>query len=466
MARRRGSSALALIALLALVPFHCRRAEGVDRDPLAAEAEDNLVSYLRIDTTNPPGNETNGARFLQQLLVREGIDAKLVGSNPQRQSVYARLSSGTNEKALLLLHHIDVVPVAPQEWTKPPFGGVRAGGYIWGRGALDIKSLGIAELMALIDLRRRHVPLRRDIIYLGAADEELGGIHGCKELLDTRPDLFANVGYVLNEAGYNETIVDKVAFWGIEVTQKIPLFVRVHVKGAAGHSASPPADGGAVVKLMHTLEAIEAIPTPYRLTAAVSRYYKAVAATKHDEKGEVLGALHEPLDVKRIEAVLPPGYRSLLRDTVAITRFQAGVCPNCLPATAWADIDVRVLDDEKVDNMLTKIREAVGKSGELEVMLAGEAAPESPSDTDLFRVLVADMTKAEPGSTAAAVVSAGTSDSRYFRQHGMVAYGIAPFKVNYYDADTVHGADERIRAAFFAQGVQLTRTIVRDFCAK
>lgn len=438
----------------------------MERDPLIVEAEDNLVSYIRIDTTNPPGNETNGARFLQQLLVKEGIDAKLVGSDPQRQSVYARLRSGSNEKALLLLHHIDVVPVAANEWTKPPFGGVKAGGYIWGRGALDIKSLGIAELMAMIDLKRRKVPLERDVVYLGVADEELGGFHGCKELLETRPDLFANVGYVLNEAGYNETIVDKVAFWGIEVTQKVPLFVRVHVKGSPGHSASPPADGGAIVKLMHTLEAIETIPIPYRLTPAVARYFKALAATKHDEKGEVLGSLHEPLDVKRIEAVLPPGYRSLLRDTIAITRFQAGVCPNCMPATAFADVDARVLDDEKVDNILTSIRDAAGKNATVEVMLAGEPAPESPSDTDLFRLLAADMKKAEPGSAAAAVVSAGTSDSRYFRQRGIVAYGIAPFKVNYYDADTVHATDERIRATFFAQGVQLTRTIVRDFCGK
>ena len=380
--------------------------------------------------------------------------------------MYARLSSGSNQKALLLLHHIDVVPTAPNEWTKPPFGGVRAGGYIWGRGALDIKSLGIAELMALIDLKRRHVPLQRDIVYLGVADEELGGIHGCKELLEARPDLFANVGYVLNEAGYNETIVDKVSFWGIEVTQKVPLFLRVHMKGASGHSASPPPDGGVLVRLMKTLESIETIPTPYRLTPAVERYFKLLATTKHDEKGALLGSLHEPLDAKRIESVLPPGYRSLLRDTVAVTEIHGGVCPNCMPATALADVDIRVLDDEHVDNMLTSVKAAVPKDGELEVMLAGEPVPPSPADTDLFRVLAADMKKAEPGSAVGPVVSAGTSDSRYFRQRGIVAYGIAPFKVNYYDADTVHGTDERIRATFYAQGVQLMRRIVADFCAK
>jgi acetylornithine deacetylase/succinyl-diaminopimelate desuccinylase-like protein len=438
----------------------------VARDPLLAEAEENLAAYLRIDTSNPPGNETNGARFLQQLLAKEGIEAKLLGSDPNRQSLYARLSSGTSEKALVLLHHIDVVPVAANEWTKPPFGGQRSGGYIWGRGALDIKSLGIAELMAFIDLKRRKVALSRDVIYLAVADEELGGTRGCKEILEKNPELFADAGFVLNEAGYNETAVDKVLFWGIEVTQKVPLFVRLHVHGAPGHSASPPADGGAIVKLMSTLQAIQALPAPYRLTPAVDRYFKELAKTRRDEKGEVLRSLREPLDAKRIEAVLPPGYRSLLHDTIAITRVQSGVCPNCLPATAIADIDVRLLDDERVDDMLGRIRAAVPKGVDVEVLLAGEPAPESTTDTPLYRILVDRMKKAEPGSNAAAVVSAGTSDSRFFRQRGVVAYGIAPFKVNYYDADTVHGNDERIRAPFFEQGVQLVRGIVSDFCVK
>lgn len=329
-----------------------------------------------------------------------------------------------------------------------------------------MKSLGIAELMALLDLTRRRVPLRRDIIYLGVADEELGGIHGCKELLETRPDLFTNVGYILNEAGYNETIVDKVAFWGIEVQQKVPLFLRIHIQGTAGHSASPPIDGGTLVSLMRTLESVENIPTPYRLTPAVGRYFKLLGATKRDEKGEVLRSIGEPLDAARIERVLPAGYRSLLHDTIALTRIIGGTCTNCMPSTAFADIDIRVLDDENPDAMLSRVQALMPKRGSVEVLLRGEPVPESPGDTELFHVIAADMKQAEPGSAVAPVVSPGTSDSRYFRARGIVAYGIAPFKVNYYDADTVHGDDERIRARFFSEGVRLTRRIVHDFCAR
>ena len=459
-------AATLVMLALAVATLECRRAASSDADLVEREAQDLLVQYLRIDTSNPPGNETAGAKFLQQVLVKEGIDAKLVGSDPKRQAVYARLSSGTNAKALLLLHHIDVVPVVQAEWTKPAFTGLRANGYIWGRGALDIKSLGIAELMALLELKRRKLPLTRDVVYLAVPDEELGGVHGAKELLDTHPELFANVGYVLNEGGYNETVVDKVVFWGIEVQQKVPLFLRLTVHGWPGHSAAPPDDGGTLAKLMETLQAIRAIETPYRLTPAVQRYFRAAGATRKDERGAVLREIADPIDVARVTRVLSPGYRALLHDTIAVTRLGGGACTNCIPATGTADLDIRLLPDEKSDAMEAKVREIVGKRGEVAVLLKGEPVPETPSDTDLYRLLAAKFRQSEPGSAVAPIVQAGTSDSRFFRARGIVAYGIAPFKVNYYDADTVHGNDERIRERFFDAGVRLTREIVRGFCAR
>jgi acetylornithine deacetylase/succinyl-diaminopimelate desuccinylase-like protein len=457
---------LGIVAFLCCLcaSIQCRRAAAGSGDPAEREAEDALVSYLRIDTSNPPGNETSGARFLQQLLIRDGIDAKLIGSDPKRQSVYARLVSGSNEKALVLLHHIDVVPAVASEWTKPPFAGIRANGYIWGRGALDIKSLGIAELMAFVDLKRRHVALRRDVIYLAVADEELGGIHGCGAILEQHPELFANAGFVLNEGGYNETIVDHVAFWGVEVQAKVPLWLRITMKGGAGHSASPPDDGGTLAKLVRSLDAISRIPAPYRLTPAVARWFHEAGKSRRDERGEVLRGIAEPLDVARIERVLSPGYRALLHDTIAITRIDGGTAINVLPATASADVDIRLLPDETADAMTAKVKQMLDGGGELQVLLAGQPVAESSSDTELFRVLSSSFRNAENGSIVGAVVGAGTSDSRYFRARGIVAYGIAPFKVNYYDADTVHASDERIRAKFFAEGVRLMRTIVTRFC--
>src|SRR5438046_1030052 len=204
MSKSRRAIFLVIVAVF-LAPLHCRRAGGVERDPVEREAEEKLVNYLRIDTSNPPGNESAGARFLQQLLIKEGIEGRLVGDDPARQSVYARLASGSNE-------------------------------------------------------------------------EELGGLHGCKELLEKHPELFANVGYVLNEGGTNETIVDKVTFWGIEVQEKVPLWLRLTFKGPPGHSAVPPDGGGSVGSMIRALDAIQKIEMPYRLPPAVKRAFRALGA--------------------------------------------------------------------------------------------------------------------------------------------------------------------------------------------
>lgn len=455
-----------LLASAVLVTLHCRPADGVQQDPVEREAEEALLAYMRIDTSNPPGNETSGARFLQQLLAKDGIESQLLGSDPARQSLYARLRSGSSEKALVLMHHIDVVPVVASEWTKPPFAGVRAGGYLWGRGALDIKSLGIAELMAFVELKRRNLPLARDVIFLAVADEEMGGTKGCEDLLARHPQLFSDVGFVLNEGGYAETIVDKVTFWGIETEQKIPLWIRLRAKGVGGHGAAPPDDGGATGKLVAALEKVRAIEHPYRLTPGVARYFHIAGAARHDGRGEFLRAIAEPLDTQKIEKLLPSGYRSLLRDTVAITRLSAGNAVNAIPATATADLDLRLLPDGDPKAALEQIRAAVGDLCDVEVILEGARVQPSSEDTALFRTLARVMAKSEPGSSVGAVVGGGTSDSRFFRARGITAYGVAPFKVNYYDADGVHAADERIRATFFAQGVRLMRSIVVEFCAR
>jgi acetylornithine deacetylase/succinyl-diaminopimelate desuccinylase-like protein len=457
---------IAVATCAILLSLQCRRAEGVQKDPMDQEAVDAFEQFLRIDTSNPPGNETTASKFLQQLLAKEGIPSQLLGSDPKRQSLYARLSSGTKEKALVLLNHIDVVPPIASQWTRPPFSGMESNGYIWGRGALDMKSLGIAELMSMIELKRRNAPLQRDIIFLAVADEELGGLHGCKEILKKYPQLFENAGYVLNEGGYNETIVDKITFWGIETQQKVPLFLRVKTKGYEGHSASPPEDGGATAKLVRALDGVLQIETPYRLTPEIERYFHEAGKRRTDARGEVLRSIGEPLDIKRIESVLTPGYKSMLRDTIALTHISGGIAPNALPATAFCDVDIRLLPGSPTKAMLERVKEAVGKNADVEVLLEGEPVPESPANTDLFRTLSKVMTNAEPESSVAAIVGGGTSDSRYFRARGVVAYGIAPFKVNYYDADTVHATDERIRAKFFIEGVRLMRRIISEFCAR
>lgn len=458
-------SALTLVLLGALALTACREANGVTADPMDREAEDALVAYLKIDTTNPPGNETAGAVYLRDLLAKDGIQAKLVGDDPRRQAVYARLFSGTNEKALVLLSHIDVVPADATTWRNPPFGGVREGGYIWGRGSLDIKSLTIAHAMSLVDLKRRGTKLTRDVIFLAVPDEELGGTKGAKALLDKHPELFNNAGFVMNEGGANETAVDRVIFWGIEVQQKVPLWLKLTSEGEGGHGAAPPDGGGATAKLVRALAAVEAIDTPYRLDPSVARVTAAAAAARTDARAEKLRLLREPLD-ESIVRELPRGYQSLLRDTIAVTHIRAGSSVNVIPTRAEASIDIRLLPSTPNGPMLARVRDAVDDNARVEVLLGWDPVPESAASGPLWDVIGRSMRAASPGSTVGPMVTAGTTDSRFFRAKGMIAYGVMPFKVNYYDAEGVHGNDERIRARFFAEGVRLMRTIVRDFSTK
>jgi acetylornithine deacetylase/succinyl-diaminopimelate desuccinylase-like protein len=449
-----------------LSPSGCREANGVPEDPVDREAEDALVEYLKIDTSNPPGNESRGAIYLRDLLQKNGIAAQLVGEDPSRQGVYARLESGTTEKGLLLLSHIDVVPADAAFWRNPPFAAVREGGYIWGRGALDIKSLTIAHLFAVLDLNRRGVKLERDVVFLAVPDEELGGLKGAKQLLDTHPELFEGVGYAMNEGGANETAVDRVIFWGVEVQQKVPLWLRVTCEGGGGHGASPPEDGGAPAKLVRALAAIDSIETPYRLDPSIARAFAAAAAARTDGRAAKLRMIREPLDVARIERELPRGYRSLLRDSIAITHIDAGSAVNVMPTRAAAGIDIRLLPSSSPEEMLERVRAAVGQNGRVEVLLMSNPTTESPASGELWDTIARTMRAASPDSTVGPIVTAGTTDSRFLRARGITAYGMMPFKVNYYDAEGVHGHDERIRARFFAEGVRLTREIVREFCAE
>lgn len=460
----RVTCAFVLSVLVLLLPISCREADAVAENPIHVEAREILTGYLRIDTTNPPGNETAGAEFLGNILAGEGIEPHYVGSDPARQSIWARLESGADEPALLLLHHIDVVPADAEQWKVPPFSGETQNGYIWGRGALDIKSLGITHLMAFLDLHRQGVPLRRDVIFMGIVDEEMGGTLGISELLEANPEVFENVGFVLNEGGSNLTVVDHVTFWGIEVDQKVPLWVRLTARGNGGHGAAPPADGGASLRLVEALHAVQQLPLETDLVPSVERYFHSIAPTRPGPRGKALARIAEVMSSPREIEALPESYRILLGDTMAITRLEAGNSTNSVPSEAFGDLDIRLLPGRDPEVKLRELRALLPPDIEIEVLLSGPPSSPAPIDTELYEILESEMLRREPGSRVGPMAFAGTTDSRFFRNRGVVAYGVSPFKVNYYDAAGVHAEDERIRVPFFSQGVDLMGGVVRRFC--
>ncbi len=268
----------------------------------------------------------------------------------------------------------------------------------------------------------------------------------------------------INEGGANETAVDHVLHWGIEVHQKVPLWLRLTADAAGGHGAGPPKGGGAPAKLVRALAAIDQLETPYRLTPSVARAVAAAGAIRPGPKGERLRIVREPFDVARIEKEVPASIRNLLHDTITITRLEAGNAVNAVPVKAMAEVDIRLLPDSQTGPMLQRVRDAAGGNATVEIIHAGEPSPESPASGELYDTIASALRDAEPGSNVAPTVTPGASDSRYFRAKGITTYGLLPFKINYYDADSIHSTDERIRAAFFADGVMLMRDIVRRFC--
>jgi acetylornithine deacetylase/succinyl-diaminopimelate desuccinylase-like protein len=216
--------------------------------------------------------------------------------------------------------------------------------------------------------------------------------------------------------------------------------------------------------LVRALAAIDQIETPYRLTPSVARAIAIAAAVRPGPKGERLRRIREPLDAAFLENEAPRSIVNLLHDTITITHLRAGNAVNAVPVSAMAEVDIRLLPDSDPGPMLERIRSVAGRDVHVEVIHAGEPSPESPASGELYDTIAAAMRDAEQGSTVQPTVTPGASDSRYFRAKGITTYGVLPFKINYYDADSIHSTDERIRAAFFEDGVLLMRDIVRRFC--
>ena len=260
-----------------------------DYDALAREAGAWLQEYLRVNTVNPPGNETEGARWLQQVLGREGIAAEIFESAPGRGNLYARLPGTGARRPLILLSHIDVVPATASEWQVDPFSGTVRDGHIWGRGAVDMKGQAIVEVATLIALKRRGVPLSRDIILVANADEETGST-GSQWFTKEKRELIADAELLLNEGGGNR--VDergKTVYYGLNTGEKIPFWLRLTARGRPGHGSQPTPDNP-VARLARVLGRIAAWETPLTVTPPALAYFQA-AVESYPEEGEYHAAL-------------------------------------------------------------------------------------------------------------------------------------------------------------------------------
>ena len=436
----------------------------VDLAALQDEAVQWLQEYIRVDTINPPGNETRGVEFFARIFDREGIAYETAESAPGRGNIWARLEGG-DEPGLVLLHHMDVVPADPRFWSTDPLSGELRDGYIYGRGALDTKTSGILHLATFLALHRSDVPLTRDVVFMATADEEAGGFFGAGWLVENRPELFEGIGFLLNEGGGGTVVEGQVQF-GIEVTQKVPYWLRLTATSEPGHGSRPQVTY-ASVELIEALERLRLHQFEARIIPAVDAHFKGMAS-QHPEpwrtRFQDLGAAIREPGVLRELQVYNPSLHTLTRNTCSITRFEGSEKINVVSPEVWAEIDCRLLPDQDPDAWLAELGQVLGPEIDAEVLM-GFSPAVSDTDTELFRI-VRDVTQeAFPGTSFVAQVQGGFTDSHFFRDLDIISYGYSATATPDEDRRGVHGNDERVTEENVRRGVDVTLRIIVQFAA-
>jgi acetylornithine deacetylase/succinyl-diaminopimelate desuccinylase-like protein len=429
-----------------------------------------LAASIRIDTSNPPGNERVLAEQLAQYLAAEGIESAVVPlqeDDPSRAAVWARVPGTGGGRPLVLLSHLDVVPAEPTGWTVDPFAGVVGGGFVVGRGALDAKGVTVTHALTLVELVRRGIPLARDVILLGTPDEEAGGRAGAALVAD-RPDLLAGAGYLLTEGGGilpGDGGTPDV--WGVTFTEKTPCWLGLTASGVSGHGAGASSQA-ATHHLIAALSRVTAMHFEPRVIPEVAQMFAALAplAPPEDRSGyaSLRGSL--ALDPSFRERFLSDrGRAALVRTTAAITMLSGSERFNVLPAEAWAGIDARLLPGERCEDFAETVRETIDDpSISIRVELAFDGAA-SPTETPLMDAIRRVAARSAPAGVVVPRVIAGFTDAHWFRSRGIVAYGFVPRRLRPSETRGVHGANERVSIENLERGVESTLAILRELDA-
>ena len=451
---------LALASLLLAAPAGAQRA--TDLAKLQDEAVQRTQEYLRLDTTNPPGNEDLTMRWFARIFQQEGIAFDTASSAPGRGNIWARLEGSGSAPALVILHHMDVVPADRRYWEVDPFSATVKDGMIYGRGALDTKTLGIVELEAFLALHRAKTPLDRDVIFLATADEEAGGTFGAGWVAKNHPEAFRGAGLLLNEGG-DGTLEEGRRQFSIEVTQKVPLWLELTATGRPGHG-STPGPASAVNRLIRALDRLQTYEFAPRVVPAVATYLAAIAPSAperwrdgfaHPEK---LIADRNTLLALQIDQ---PGTAALLRNTCSITMLQGSTKINVIPPEARAQVDCRLLPDQDQEAFLKELGTAINDPAIKVQKIIGFTAAVSSTDTPLYREIASAVKRHFPDASIAPAVSTGFTDSHWFRDLGIASYGFAPFLIPDADESGVHGNNERISVENVRRGTQMMLEILQ-----
>ena len=426
-------------------------------EALGRETVELLRQYLMLDTTNPPGNETIGARFLEDVLRRDGIVSETAESAPGRGNLVARLRGDGSEGGIVLHHHIDVVYADRRYWTVDPFGGAIEDGFLYGRGALDMKSTGILHLAGMLAIKRAGVPLKRDLVLLATADEEAGSRFGAQWVADRRRDWLAGAEYALSEfGGVYAQEGHRAPFASIVTSEKTGLPLRLTARSAPGHGSMPWPDT-APNRLVRALGRLLDADRPLRLLPEVREYFARLASVLPGEEGRGLDDLDGALADAGFRArfLANRHHAALVRTTFAVTTLKGSEKRNVIPPEASAEIDCRMLAGEDPEEIRDWVRRAVADEHVAVEITGTPKQPNlSPPDTELYKHLADALRRRAPGVVVAPEILVAFTDNWVFRRAGLAGYGYSPFVLEDDDIRRVHGNDERVSLDNIVAGVR------------
>jgi acetylornithine deacetylase/succinyl-diaminopimelate desuccinylase-like protein len=426
-----------------------------------------LQNLIRFNTVNPPGDEAECAGYIAKRLHEAGIDAKLLGNSPQRLNLVARLPGQDLAPPFLMFGHLDVVGVAEQTWTHPPFAGILENGYIWGRGALDMKG-GVAMMVsALIRLKQEAFVPKGDLILALLCDEENGGVHGAQYLVTQHAQLFRDVRHAISELGGFTLHVAGRRFYPVMISEKQRCSIRLTLHGPGGHG-SLPIRGGAMAELARVLHLLDKRGLPIHVTPPTARMLHALAERAPFPLKLIFRSLSIPAFADRMLPLLGPGrslFEPVLRNTVTPTIVRGGDVINVVPGEIRLDLDGRLLPAMNPEDLVQEVRDLVGSGPVIEVIefIPGPAL----NDLALFDTLADILCELDPAAIPIPFAGSGVSDARFFSRLGIQTYGFTPMLlpagINF--APLIHGADERIPVAALEFGTEAILTLLRSMNA-
>lgn len=439
-----------------------------DFDAARDEVVKILSGFVRIDTSNPPGNETKGAQYLKAILDREGIPSEVFEMTPGRGNIVARLKGNGKKKPVLLMGHIDVVGVEREKWTVDPFAALIKDGYIYGRGSSDDKGMASACLEVFLLLHRLKVPLDRDVIFLAEAGEEGTSQVGIDFMVERHWDKI-ECEYALNEGGMIYSVEGKVKYVGIATTEKVPRGFKLVARGTSGHGSVPRPDN-AITHLAAAVAKVGNWQTPMRLNETTRAFFSRLAKISPSEQAFLYTHLEDPANTEMIQEKIRAqngAYNSMLRTSIVPTIIKGGFRSNVIPGDAEATLDVRAVPDEDIDALAASLRKLINDPA-VEVIppatLGRPASTPSKMETDMFRALEGAQGKVFPGVVTLPLMLTGATDSAQLRAKGVQAYGLGSVAGDRERA-SVHGNDERISIEGLGKFVEFIYWAVIDVAA-